>query len=165
MTAFRFGHTSVTQRTDLPTQCLGILHVWKYDNKSICAEGWCNSSATTRAIDGQYIYHNVLEHSTRPYGRFTNPDVISNRERSRAPLPHARLDIPTSISSGLRTQSTRPAKNASRLIRRPQSTALHKEVQILQRLQYPNICQLKEVFYEENYIRESAWRVSGRSSL
>ncbi|KIP06125.1 hypothetical protein PHLGIDRAFT_107386 [Phlebiopsis gigantea 11061_1 CR5-6] len=32
------------------------------------------------------------------------------------------------------------------------SAALHKEVQILQRLQHPNICQLKEVFYEENYI-------------
>ena len=34
------------------------------------------------------------------------------------------------------------------------SAALHKEVQILQRLQHPNICQLKEVFYEENYIRK-----------
>ena len=30
--------------------------------------------------------------------------------------------------------------------------ALHKEVQILERLQHPNICQLKEVFYEEYYI-------------
>lgn len=36
------------------------------------------------------------------------------------------------------------------------SAALHKEVQILQRLQHPNICQLKEVFYEENYIRKSS---------
>ena len=33
------------------------------------------------------------------------------------------------------------------------SKALHKEVQILQRLTHPNICQLKEVFYEENYIQ------------
>jgi ser/thr/tyr protein kinase RAD53 len=34
------------------------------------------------------------------------------------------------------------------------SKALHKEVQILQRLQHPNICQLKEVYYEENYVRK-----------
>lgn len=54
---------------------------------------------------------------------------------------------------------------AGRRITVDPSAALHKEVQILQRLQHPNICQLKEVFYEENYIRESAWRVSGRSSL
>ncbi|KAI0692039.1 kinase-like domain-containing protein [Cytidiella melzeri] len=33
----------------------------------------------------------------------------------------------------------------------PAST-LHKEVKILERLKHPNICQLKEVFYEEQYI-------------
>lgn len=32
------------------------------------------------------------------------------------------------------------------------SIALHKEVQILQKLQHPNICQLKEVFYEPDYV-------------
>lgn len=34
------------------------------------------------------------------------------------------------------------------------ATALHKEVKILERLKHPNICQLKEVFYEEDYISE-----------
>ncbi|GJE90075.1 forkhead associated domain and Pkinase domain-containing protein [Phanerochaete sordida] len=32
------------------------------------------------------------------------------------------------------------------------SLALHKEVQILQKLQHPNICQLKEVFYDPDYV-------------
>lgn len=32
--------------------------------------------------------------------------------------------------------------------------ALQKEVKILERLKHPNICQLKEVFYEEHYISE-----------
>ncbi|EKM54866.1 uncharacterized protein PHACADRAFT_259022 [Phanerochaete carnosa HHB-10118-sp] len=32
------------------------------------------------------------------------------------------------------------------------SIALHKEVQILQKLRHQNICQLKEVFYDQNYV-------------
>ena len=43
------------------------------------------------------------------------------------------------------------------------SIALHKEVQILQKLQHPNICQLKEVFYEENYVRECCAPACGTS--
>lgn len=31
---------------------------------------------------------------------------------------------------------------------------LQKEVKILEKLKHPNICQLKEVFYEEDYISE-----------
>jgi ser/thr/tyr protein kinase RAD53 len=32
------------------------------------------------------------------------------------------------------------------------ASSLHHEVKILERLKHPNICQLKEVFYEEHYI-------------
>ena len=41
--------------------------------------------------------------------------------------------------------------------------ALHKEVKILECLKHPNICQLKEVFYEEHYI--SMFYLSGRASI
>ena len=45
------------------------------------------------------------------------------------------------------------------------SMALHKEVQILQKLRHPNICQLKEVFYEENYVRKCCHLASHRMML
>ena len=51
-------------------------------------------------------------------------------------------------------QMTTATDRSGEKVRPDPTTTLQKEVKILERLKHPNICQLKEVFYEDDYISE-----------